>query len=73
MSRDIHRGVLHQAYYPEGVYTPRDVERFKNDIAFAKQVGFNFLRVHIKIEDPLVPLLRGHDGHAVNVRLSEFR
>ena len=48
-----HRGVLHQAYYPEGVYTPRDVERFKTDIAFAKQVGFNFLRVHIKIEDPL--------------------
>ncbi|HEX7861407.1 MAG TPA: glycoside hydrolase family 2 [Verrucomicrobiae bacterium] len=48
-----HRGVLHQAYYPEGVYTPRDVERFKTDIAFAKQAGFNFLRVHIKIEDPL--------------------
>ena len=48
-----HRGVLHQAYYPEGVYTPRDVERFKTDIAFAKQIGFNFLRVHIKIEDPL--------------------
>jgi hypothetical protein len=48
-----HRGVLHQAYYPEGVYTPRDVDRFKTDIAFAKQVGFNFLRVHIKIEDPL--------------------
>jgi hypothetical protein len=48
-----HRGALHQAYYPEGVYTPRDVDRFKTDIAFAKQVGFNFLRVHIKIEDPL--------------------
>lgn len=48
-----HRGALHQAYYPEGVYTPRDVERFRTDIAFAKQVGFNFLRVHIKIEDPL--------------------
>src|SRR4029079_19809397 len=49
-----HRGVLHQAYYPEGVYTPRDIERFKNDIAFAKQAGFNFLRIHIKIEDPLM-------------------
>lgn len=48
-----HRGVLHQAYYPEGVYTPRDVERFKTDLAFAKQAGFNFVRVHIKIEDPL--------------------
>ncbi len=49
-----HRGVLHQAYYPEGVYTPRDVERFKSDITFAKQAGFNFLRIHIKIEDPLL-------------------
>jgi hypothetical protein len=49
-----HRGVLHQAYYPEGVYTPSDVERFKHDIAFAKEAGFNFLRVHIKIEDPLL-------------------
>jgi beta-galactosidase/beta-glucuronidase len=49
-----HRGVLHQAYYPEGVYTPGDVERMKNDIAFAKKVGFNFLRIHIKLEDPLL-------------------
>lgn len=47
------RGALHQAYYPEGVYTAGDIERFKEDILFAKKVGFNFLRVHIKIEDPL--------------------
>src|SRR3954470_2482153 len=47
------RGALHQAYYPEGVYTAGDVERFKEDILYAKKVGFNFLRVHIKIEDPL--------------------
>lgn len=47
------RGALHQAYYPEGIYTPWDVERFKRDISFAKEAGFNFLRVHIKIEDPL--------------------
>ncbi len=48
------RGALHQAYYPEGVYTAGDVSRFKNDIAYAKKVGFNFLRIHIKIEDPLL-------------------
>lgn len=47
------RGALHQAYYPEGVYTAGDVERFKEDILYAKKVGFNFLRVHIKLEDPL--------------------
>jgi hypothetical protein len=49
-----HRGVLHQAYYPEGIYTPGDVDRFKRDISFAKDAGFNFLRIHIKIEDPLL-------------------
>jgi hypothetical protein len=47
------RGALHQAYYPEGVYTAGTIERFKEDILYAKKVGFNFLRVHIKLEDPL--------------------
>ncbi|HWF20266.1 MAG TPA: glycoside hydrolase family 2 [Verrucomicrobiae bacterium] len=48
------RGALHQSYYPEGVYTAGDVATFKNDIAYAKKVGFNFLRIHIKIDDPLL-------------------
>jgi hypothetical protein len=48
------RGALHQSYYPEGVYTAADVQTFKNDIAYAKKVGFNFLRIHIKIDDPLL-------------------
>lgn len=48
------RGALYQSYYPEGVYTAGDVERMKNDILYAKEVGFNFLRVHIKVDDPLL-------------------
>src|SRR5258708_3785877 len=48
------RGALHQSYYPEGVYTAGSVETLKNDIAYAKKVGFNFLRIHIKIDDPLL-------------------
>ena len=48
------RGALHQAYYPEGVYTPGDVERVIKDIDFAKKAGFNFLRIHIKLEEPLL-------------------
>ena len=48
------RGALHQAYYPEGVYTPGDVERGIRDIEYAKKVGFNFLRIHIKLEEPLL-------------------
>ena len=48
------RGALYQSYYPEGVYTAGDVATLKNDIAYAKKVGFNFLRIHIKIDDPLL-------------------
>ncbi len=48
------RGALHQSYYPDGVYTAGDVATLKNDIACAKKAGFNFLRIHIKIDDPLL-------------------
>lgn len=48
------RGALHQSYYPDGVYTAGDVETIKNDILWAKKFGFNFLRIHIKIDDPLL-------------------
>ena len=48
------RGALYQSYYPEGVYTASDVQVLKNDIQWAKEFGFNFMRVHIKIDDPLL-------------------
>ena len=48
------RGALHQSFYPDGVYTASSVEVFKNDIARAKEFGFNFLRIHIKVDDPLL-------------------
>lgn len=48
------RGALYQSYHPEGVYTARDSQRLRDDIAFAKRAGFDFLRVHIKIDDPLL-------------------
>lgn len=48
------RGALYQSYYPDGVYTAASVETLKNDILYAKKFGFNFLRVHIKIDDPLL-------------------
>lgn len=48
------RGALYQSYYPDGVYTATSVETIKNDILWAKRFGFNFLRVHIKIDDPLL-------------------
>lgn len=48
------RGALYQSYFPDGVYTATSVETLKNDIEYAKKAGFNFLRVHIKIDDPLL-------------------
>lgn len=48
------RGALHQSFYPEGVYTASSVNVIKNDITRAKEFGFNFLRIHIKVDDPLV-------------------
>jgi hypothetical protein len=48
------RGALYQSYHPDGVYTASGVDVLKNDIIWAKDFGFNFLRVHIKIDDPLL-------------------
>ena len=46
------RGALYQSYYPDGVYTASSVETLKQDILWAKRFGFNFLRIHIKVDDP---------------------
>lgn len=48
------RGALYQSYHPDGVYTAGDVSAIRNDIAFARKAGFDFLRIHIKLDDPLV-------------------
>jgi hypothetical protein len=48
------RGALYQSYHPDGVYTASSVDVLKSDIACAKKAGFNFLRVHIKVDDPLL-------------------
>jgi hypothetical protein len=48
------RGALYQSYHPEGVYTAGDVESIKDDILQARRAGFDLLRIHIKVDDPLV-------------------
>ena len=48
------RGALYQSYYPDGVYTAGDASILRNDIAYAREVGFDFLRIHIKLDDPLL-------------------
>lgn len=43
-------GVLDQGYWPEGIYTPPTDEALKSDIQLAKDLGFNMLRKHVKVE-----------------------
>jgi hypothetical protein len=46
------RGALDQSFNPKGIYTAPSDAFLKNDIAFAKQCGLNFLRIHIKPDEP---------------------
>ncbi|MFA5421895.1 MAG: sugar-binding domain-containing protein [Bacilli bacterium] len=47
-----HSGLLDQGYYPEGLLTPPSDKAYIDDITLAKNLGFNMLRKHIKIEAP---------------------
>jgi hypothetical protein len=48
------RGALYQSYYPDGIYTAGDTQTLRDDIAYAKRVGFDLLRIHIKVDDPML-------------------
>ena len=43
-------GVLDQGYFPDGLFLPRDPEEYGRDILRMKELGFNTLRKHVKIE-----------------------
>ena len=43
-------GVLDQGYFEDGIFTPESPEEYKKDILRMKELGFNTLRKHIKIE-----------------------
>ena len=45
-----HNGLLDQGYWPDGLYTPPTDEAMVFDIQTAKDMGFNMLRKHIKVE-----------------------
>ena len=46
-------GLLDQGYWSDGIFTPASPNLFIKDIKFAKSLGFNTLRKHIKIEPDL--------------------
>ena len=43
-------GTLDQGYWPEGLYTPPSQEAMISDIQTLKNLGFNTIRKHIKVE-----------------------
>ena len=43
-------GLLDQGYYSDGIYTPATPDGYRYDISKMKDLGFNMLRKHIKIE-----------------------
>lgn len=45
-----HNGLLDQGYWSDGIYTPASDEAFIYDIKTMKEMGFNMLRKHIKLE-----------------------
>ncbi len=51
-----HNGLLDQGYYPDGFLTPPSNEAMEFDVKKMKELGFNMLRKHIKVE----PLLWYH-------------
>lgn len=46
-------GVLDQGYFPDGIFTPASPDCFDADIRAMKELGFNTLRKHIKVEPEL--------------------
>lgn len=46
------RGALHQSFNPDGIYTHPDDAYLRRDYEKAKELGLNFIRIHIKIDEP---------------------
>ena len=46
------RGVLDQGYWPDGLMTPPSEAALEHDVRTARELGFNLLRMHLKVEQP---------------------
>jgi beta-galactosidase/beta-glucuronidase len=45
-------GVLDQAYWPDGVYTAPSFDALRADVQAVKDLGFDLVRMHVKVADP---------------------
>lgn len=46
-------GPLDQGFWPDGIYTPPTLDAMVYDIISTKEMGFNMLRKHVKVENRL--------------------
>ena len=46
-------GLLDQGFWQDGIYTAPSEEALKSDVLEMKERGFNMIRKHLKVEDPL--------------------
>lgn len=44
-------GILDQGYYPKGIFLPETYKGYEDDINLIKSLGFNMIRMHIKVEN----------------------
>ena len=43
-------GILDQGYFCDGIYLPAEMQEYERDVLRMKELGFNMLRKHIKVE-----------------------
>jgi hypothetical protein len=48
------RAVMSQGYHPDGILAYPDEGVIRRDLESAKRLGFNMVRLHVKLEDPRV-------------------
>ena len=58
-------GLLDQGYFSDGIYTPASYEAYLYDILKMKELGFNTLRKHIKVEPQMFYYLADKFGMLV--------
>lgn len=61
----VFNGLLDQGYYPDGLFLPATEQGYLDDIRLAKNLGYNMLRKHIKIEPEIFYYLCDKEGIAV--------
>ena len=64
--------VLDQGYYPGGVYSPRDAGAMAGDLSLVKQLGYNGVRVHEKVESPYFAYLCDRLGILASFEMPSF-